>query len=150
MGTSPEAGENSLKIPNVYSYNLHVIISDTPTGPRNISCVRIYVYPRIYMTVCTITIEREGCKENAGRKWRGRKWQFRGRITGRAVCASNVRRDLSRPHFKTARCHTACRRARRRTRCTRMSRGQKTLQVHPMKRLCARDTPVILSEFFRD
>jgi len=31
-GVSPEGGENSLKIPNVYSYNLHVIISDTPAG----------------------------------------------------------------------------------------------------------------------
>lgn len=68
VGTSPEGGENSLKIPNVYSYNLHVIISDTPAGRRNISCVRIYVYPRIYMTVCTITIAQgvQGKCETAG------------------------------------------------------------------------------------
>jgi len=51
VGTSPEGGENSLKIPNVYSYNLHVIISDMPAGPRIYradTCIPAYIHDRMY------------------------------------------------------------------------------------------------------
>lgn len=49
--TPPEGGENSLKIPNVYSYNLHVIISDMPAR-RDVLCVRLctdHVHDRMYV-----------------------------------------------------------------------------------------------------
>lgn len=59
--TSPaEVGENSLKIPNVYSYNLHVIISDTtgrPANPgwRNVSRAGGYTSTCIHRAVCART-----------------------------------------------------------------------------------------------
>lgn len=47
--TPPEGGENSLKIPNVYSYNLHVIISDTSAGRPARCIVRVLLCTPPYM-----------------------------------------------------------------------------------------------------